>query len=141
MTRPMMEVRTAPNEKLYSTKNSQLGSCHRRLSRPDSQSAQRREQVVVSLGDVLEEERAIRGHRPANARPQAEERDTQPGEARGKSREKPEDGGEEKSEVEGGGATLRVGVCVESLVDCRMVEKRRRTAAPAPSANLCEARC
>lgn len=92
----------------------------------------------MSLGNVLEEEGAIGRHRPSDSSPQSEQGDTQPEKTGRESREKAEDGSEEEGEVEGGRATLRVRVCGECLVDRRVTDKQRRTAAPAPSADLCE---
>lgn len=79
MTRPMMEVRTAPNEKLRGRVGSFQTPYSARSS--NSQSAERGEEVVMGFGDVLKEEGAVGGHRASYSSSQAEKGDAQPEEA------------------------------------------------------------
>jgi hypothetical protein len=94
----------------------------------------------VRLGDVFEEQGAVGRHGSSYSSTQSEESDAKPEEAGCERRKKAEDRGEEESEVEGGGTALRIGVCKEGLVGGRVTRSSRRTAAPAPSADLCERR-
>lgn len=91
-------MRTAPKEKLTAFEG-QLAS--RRALRFNSQSAESGEQVVIALGNVLEKQRAIRGHRSSDACSETKECDAKPEEGRSEGGEDAEDRGEEKGEVEG----------------------------------------
>lgn len=117
MIKPRIEVITAPNEKLSQSSRQFCASwmCPREASRSadwkrDVQYRQSREEVMMSLGNVLEEERSIRRHRSSDPQSESKQSRAEPEKCRGEGGEKTEYCGEKKGEIECWRSSFRVRV-------------------------------